>query len=736
MSFIDRQKSRQSALTLSILPIALILSLRASGMQHRGIDPTGPSDSITAPGSENEPIKPELCWVTNLVQANWGYSGFYYLPWYQTSTTQGSTLSVFQPETVKAALSGMSFPATIEEAISAAPQNIQHVSIQWSEVDRASASFYTYSSGAVSASYQSTRSWLHIASKPEDQEFNFLKLKKHDVSGTINFLEFPETTLTTLHVPKGQSYSESVDLITSTSASAGTTNFSDVGLYYLEKAPDILPVNSGFNEGRIDPTTGYAIPDCDDPDLELEAVREHLDNAYHVGDKVTRSLHKGWFGLSPNYLKYSNDFWQDATVTISKLDKTDEDTGQSESGQVRFYAKWGEGPGQYCAIVPYDFDTLAAVNLLTGGIHKAPGKSVYGPASDIPSYGTTFYMEGVHAGKITLEWRYQKGTVDVKHQQTFEVCTHKTATEWKNQLAYKIRLETSNDPSGIIDVRNINLPSESYRTRMERISEYYDYYQDCFLTPLRDKPLQPQALGWAGLARLAANQNIGGLSDAEYGRGIANGAYTLTNLNPAETLLAYGLGQWVATEVADLQQLLFTGAFDIFKSIGWQMHAYRSSGYRAIQWTANETNDREAVALSISWRNLRYGVLDHDKAILDSVALDIAKREQNVIIEPTWTKISALPSGGAVDLIFNYKAKNPCAPMGRDFHDLFPSANLSDTDSRWSWVNPDTPDGIIDTWNKLPEATRASLVGKTSKVDATRFCVLSPVLVWDDEDAK
>ena len=29
-------------------------------------------------------------------------------------------------------------------------------------------------------------------------------------------------------------------------------------------APDVLAVNSDFDEGRIDPATGYAIPDCDD----------------------------------------------------------------------------------------------------------------------------------------------------------------------------------------------------------------------------------------------------------------------------------------------------------------------------------------------------------------------------------------------------------------------------------------------------------------------------------------
>jgi hypothetical protein len=32
----------------------------------------------------------------------------------------------------------------------------------------------------------------------------------------------------------------------------------------LQTAPEVLKVNSDFDEGRINPETGYAIPDCDD----------------------------------------------------------------------------------------------------------------------------------------------------------------------------------------------------------------------------------------------------------------------------------------------------------------------------------------------------------------------------------------------------------------------------------------------------------------------------------------
>jgi len=63
----------------------------------------------------------------------------------------------------------------------------------------------------------------------------------------------------------------------------------------VEGAPEVLAVNSDFDEGRIDPSTGYAIPDCDDVpgvdpktgsgngELRIDTEREHLNKIWRNG---------------------------------------------------------------------------------------------------------------------------------------------------------------------------------------------------------------------------------------------------------------------------------------------------------------------------------------------------------------------------------------------------------------------------------------------------------------------
>lgn len=284
---------------------------------------------------------------------------------------------------------------------------------------------------------------------------------------------------------------------------------------------------------------------------------------------------------------------------------------------------------------------------------------------------------------------------------------------------------------------------------MERASEYYDFYQDCFLTPMRSQPIHPQAMSWPGLARLAGSQVVGGLSDTEYARILLEvgtlAGYALPQSIEDELL------QWSLSETKDLQQALFTGARTIFQSIGWQMHAYRSSGYRALDWVETETGEAEVSALSGVWMRLRIGILNHNKLILDKVALDITDREQNVTIVPTWGVISGL-FFGTTDWMFSVLGTNSCMPSGLDFRDLFlqlpvPTGSLSNTADRWTWIQPTTSDGVLDTWNKHPTATRETLVRRTIEQDARRFSLIShfprplptpvvalPVWVWDNED--
>jgi hypothetical protein len=78
----------------------------------------------------------------------------------------------------------------------------------------------------------------------------------------------------------------------------------------IEIAPEVLAVNSDFDEGRVDSTTGYPIPDCDDmpgvdPEtgagntmLRIDTEREHLDERFANDERVTEDMHKGWFADS------------------------------------------------------------------------------------------------------------------------------------------------------------------------------------------------------------------------------------------------------------------------------------------------------------------------------------------------------------------------------------------------------------------------------------------------------
>ena len=135
----------------------------------------------------------------------------------------------------------------------------------------------------------------------------------------------------------------------------------DVIIFPLGVMPDVLPVNSGFGECRVD-SNGFAIPDCDDPGHSLKAQRDHLDGKWKAGDFVTEKLHHGFFGLKPGTLTYSST--TGAVVKIRKLDKDDPDTQRKQSGQVRLYAISGpKGSKQEKAIDLYNPDTLQAYDI-------------------------------------------------------------------------------------------------------------------------------------------------------------------------------------------------------------------------------------------------------------------------------------------------------------------------------------------------------------------------------------
>ncbi len=518
-----------------------------------------------------------------------------------------------------------------------------------------------------------------------------------------------------LRIPAGGNLSNFIDIDPAfrrdvSGAGAYRVEYIDEHLLSIGRAPDVLPVNSDFDEGRIDPATGYAIPDCDDVpgtdpvtgagngELRIDTDREHLDGLYANDERVTDDMHKGWFGVTPG--KFFDEVWAGATVTIRKLPRIDAETGRAESGQIRFYAKWGN---TYYGITPYDLETLAPNNLVTSGVNKRPGEGVYGATSTIPD-NADFYMEGVRPGKITLEWRMQKDGVDARYEQTFLVETRKSPADWKKDLAYKIRLDTANDPSGEIDV-SVDPKSvvENYWPMMERLSEYYDYYQENFLV---DNDFQ-----WCGLARLAGSQVVGGVSDAMYGTHQASPILTQISV--------------------EIMESMRDGGYDIFSSLAWQFHAYRSSGIGALEWTNDNSGDQDLGELFEDWRDLDDGKISSNSGLVARAANGMTDYEQNTIIIPTWVKLSSIGQPNMITDIMTLLAKNVMTPSGDSFLTAVPGGNLANAADRWKWID-DGPagsaNGVIGAWRSAGTATQLNLVSKTLRDDANRFDLTPPPL--------
>jgi hypothetical protein len=174
---------------------------------------------------------------------------------------------------------------------------------------------------------------------------------------------------------------------------------SGVNLVPLESAPDVLAVNTNFDERKI--KDGFAQPDAED--TSLQAV-----SGPNAGRIVTTDLHQGFFGLRPGVLPYTET--AGAVVKIKKLDKDDPVTGTKQTGHVRMYAVWGDTDSAVLPIELYNPDSLEAYDL---------GPRLYMTAS--PNQQIQYYLEGVKPGKITLEFSYQKGSTSFKHEQEFEV---------------------------------------------------------------------------------------------------------------------------------------------------------------------------------------------------------------------------------------------------------------------------------------------------------------------------
>jgi hypothetical protein len=448
----------------------------------------------------------------------------------------------------------------------------------------------------------------------------------------------------------------------------------------------------------------------------MDAVRDHLDGNFVSSERITDDMHEGWFGIRPHHA--DDDFWDGATVTISKLDKVDPETGDTESGQVRFYAKWGDPKfGSFYGIETYNFDTLQPKDLVSGGVNNRPGEGVYGSTSTIPS-DAEFYIEGVRPGKITLEWRYQKGSVDIKHEQKFLVSTHQSVEKWKEEVNYQVRLQTKVSKGEEIDLskynpangfRNFDISDPPENDNRRRVQEIYYYYRQLYTE--NDSPLEE--FMWCGMAKTAAAPIYGAMSDLSTYLQAQNAAQIFNiNIGGAGT-------NWL------IKGLLCNGQLEIFGDKAWAHRAYVASGIWALKHI--EQTDTQSLDYRI-WRDLAQGIFDEDPYQIEFASRDLLLREQRDIIQESYTvfatnKIIYQPRidmpwvGNPLDWLFGFEtvaeaapgyawtgewlsanSKNNPMPGGKEFRVVVPGGRVDKFPDRWAWSG-DFLDGMFNIWS-------------------------------------
>jgi hypothetical protein len=460
-----------------------------------------------------------------------------------------------------------------------------------------------------------------------------------------------------------------------------------VSLLPMEVAPQVLAVNTNFDEGDVDDETNYAKPDCGNG--TLKAARDHLDGKWQEGDIVTNDLHEGFFGLRPGTLPYTET--AGAVVKIKKLDKNDPETNRKQSGHVRLYAVWGsQGNESEMKIELYDKNSLVANDIGPQLYHQNPNTPV------------TFYLEGVEPGKITLEFSYQKGSTSFKHEQEFLVATHQTKEKWLKEIRYQLLLQTD----GAVDL-NHYLPydggwkprpdpvtgSGSFVFHAGRVRAIYDYYGQLF-------EQWPEKLDWMGAARLVGGAVYGGLCDLQ-----------------------------ASDPSISVKDKLMGGQILIYRDLAWQHRAYVASGIWALEWvdenysgSINGIGGQGACEIEV-WRDFDGNIANNSWLGVKEASRLLVRREQQEVIAPMWAEMSNF-AAGFVDSASN-EAKNPVDPESPTFLDVVPNgsvANYADRD-RFSFGWSHSPKGVFPVWWGETESSGnpAALYGPSTRLSLVRI---------------
>lgn len=454
-----------------------------------------------------------------------------------------------------------------------------------------------------------------------------------------------------------------------------------LNLLPVEIAPDVLRVNTDFDEQKIDTATNYAKPDSKDETLKAE-------KGPNQGKLVIKDLHWGFFGVRPG--TFAADFYSGATVTISKKEVIDPDTERPQPGTVRLHAvkKQGQADEEEWTIPTKQEDEDEETNLVP---------VLYASGATIPSGSDVeYWLEGVKPGKITLVFHYTKGTLDFKHEQEFLVCTQQSKEDWQREIGRQILLETN----GAVNMGGF-VPTNEFTTNIPYLKAVYGYYEQLFV-------LYPDQFVWAGMAKMAGAPVYAGLSDAQVGRtagGILGPLFeVLTNLG-------------VTAKIKEFQTQLMTGNKLIFEDLGWQHRAYVASSIWALEYVNKKDttsgNELRKVAIA-DWHRIDEGI-QSDQPLTEEIVAgnkSLLEREQRRIIQDVYDQIKLLQISVeatiagfqfSIPLPINYPqlmsamTRNPI-PGGIKFSQFNSNGNIANFDNRWPWIGSDTDEGLYRIW--------------------------------------
>jgi len=485
-------------------------------------------------------------------------------------------------------------------------------------------------------------------------------------------------------------------------------------------APAVLKVNSSFNEQKINLTTGYAQPDNYDEDLKIHT-------GPNAGTITVTNLHHNFFGIKPG--KMPNSFFQNAVVTITKLNNTDMDdgTGLPEPGTIRLYAIQNLGQsGEQAYPIPISLpgQTLpnSAVPFTTSISTSQPANLVpvlYSASAAIPQgSNVTYYMEGVDPGPITLEYRIHftasGSTPDVVVNQHFLVCTQQSKAAWAQDVEQEILLQSTNtvwqqsigeEPLlTTVDMNSYSL-GNNFMTNRPYLQSVYGYYQELFAQ-------KPQLFYWAGLAKLAGSPVYAGLSDMQWAQS-NTGLFSLISF-----------GGVTSAGCTLIQGDLMQGNSDIFNDLAWQFRAYQASGIWALQYTSQYHLDRPSIRdLDLSfWDQIFQGDVESNSSSTLAGNFNITQREQQYIVQPAWTQIALVPGA---KLLFPILAKSPVDNVNDASFTAVVGINgdITQYPQRWIWIT-DSSRGIWHDWTGLSSSAQSAQTSIDLRTRAAQYSFL------------